>query len=296
MKLTIKKLLVLTTWMLLKTGVMAQTDIGTGSNTKLSVFEYYNHTTPEWVKLFRIKNYNADLGFWGKGGVSGRVYFVDYQGQGGSYIDFSFPQSITNSTKPVLIFNGSSATKLEWNVYSGSHGPGQDYYDVYVKTPAHHLGLTFLIRGRDYDPLFFASNQPATGLIWNYQLSPESFNFYSGNGNLGLGINNPQERLAVNGKIRAKEIKVEMANWPDYVFENDYKIISLQELEKYIKEKKHLPEMPTAKEVEAGGVELGEMNKLMLKKIEELTLYLIEKDRQLLDALNRISELEKKRQ
>lgn len=116
-------------------------------------------------------------------------------------------------------------------------------------------------------------------------------------GKVGIGIETiGEERLAVNGKIRAKEIKVETANWPDYVFEDDYKIISLQELEKYIKERKHLPEMPTAKEVEAGGVELGEMNKLMLKKIEELTLYLIEKDRQLLDALKRISELEKKRQ
>jgi len=97
-----------------------------------------------------------------------------------------------------------------------------------------------------------------------------------GNGNIGVGTLTPNERLAVNGKIRAKEIKVEPTGWSDYVFEDDYKIASLAEIEKYIKVNKHLPEMPTAKEVAANGIELGEMNKLLLKKVEELTLLLIE--------------------
>ncbi|WP_199137827.1 hypothetical protein [Pedobacter sp. ASV12] len=101
------------------------------------------------------------------------------------------------------------------------------------------------------------------------------------NGNVGIGTTTPNEKLSVNGKIRAKEIKVETANWPDYVFEEGYKVGTLQELESYIKANKHLPEMPSAKEVEANGVELGEMMKLQQKKIEELTLYLIEKDKEL---------------
>jgi hypothetical protein len=109
------------------------------------------------------------------------------------------------------------------------------------------------------------------------------------NGNVGIGTTTPNEKLSVNGKIRAKEIKVETANWPDYVFEDDYKIASLTEIEKYIKENKHLPEMPSAKEAETNGVELGEMNKLLLKKVEELTLHLIKLN-------ERLAELEKNNQ
>jgi hypothetical protein len=99
------------------------------------------------------------------------------------------------------------------------------------------------------------------------------------NGNVGIGTTTPNVKLAVNGNIRAKEIKVETTNWPDYVFDEDYKVGTLEELERYIKTNKHLPEMPTAKDVEANGVELGEMNKLLLKKVEELTLLLIDQNK-----------------
>jgi hypothetical protein len=96
------------------------------------------------------------------------------------------------------------------------------------------------------------------------------------NGDIGIGTINPQEKLSVNGKIRAHEIKVETSNWPDYVFKTDYKLPTLPETEQFIQEHGHLPEVPKASEVEADGVSLGEMNKILLKKIEELTLQLIE--------------------
>ncbi|SES20108.1 hypothetical protein [Pedobacter rhizosphaerae] len=100
-------------------------------------------------------------------------------------------------------------------------------------------------------------------------------------GDLGLGTMSPKEKLSVNGKIRAHEVKVETANWPDYVFKPEYDLPTLSEIEKLIKAMDHLPEIPSAKEVEINGVALGEMNKLLLKKVEELTLHLIEKDKQL---------------
>ncbi|MEP0986842.1 hypothetical protein [Ekhidna sp.] len=95
-------------------------------------------------------------------------------------------------------------------------------------------------------------------------------------GNVGIGTTSPSHKLEVNGTIRSKEVKVEAANWPDYVFEPDYDLRSLEETAAYIKSNKHLPEIPSAKEMEANGVQLGEMNMLLLKKIEELTLYQIE--------------------
>ncbi|MDQ0638322.1 hypothetical protein QF042_001887 [Pedobacter sp. W3I1] len=102
------------------------------------------------------------------------------------------------------------------------------------------------------------------------------------------------ERLAVNGNIRAREIKVEATGWPDYVFQKDYKISSLADLDRYIKLNKHLPGIPDAQEVKENGIELGEMNKLLLQKIEELTLHLIEKDKTIKGILKRMDEIEKK--
>ncbi|QNR87005.1 hypothetical protein H9N25_11785 [Pedobacter riviphilus] len=100
-------------------------------------------------------------------------------------------------------------------------------------------------------------------------------------GYVGIGITTPTERLTVNGKIKANEIRVDGQGAPDYVFEDSYKIATLEALESYIKKNKHLPEVPSAKEFERDGIAVGEMNKLLLKKIEELTLHLIEKDKQL---------------
>ncbi|GGH00640.1 hypothetical protein [Pedobacter zeae] len=114
-----------------------------------------------------------------------------------------------------------------------------------------------------------------------------------GSGYVGIGINNPSEKFTVNGKIKAKEIRVDGAGTPDYVFEEDYKNLSLKEIEQYIKKNKHLPEIPSASEAAENGIALGEMNKLLLKKIEELTLHLIEKDKALSDVQERLLKLEK---
>ncbi|MCR5861932.1 hypothetical protein LRS05_07185 [Flavobacterium sp. J372] len=98
--------------------------------------------------------------------------------------------------------------------------------------------------------------------------------------NIGIGTSNFVDgvdtyRLSVDGNIRAKRVKV-YTTWADYVFEKNYTLPTLEEVEQHIKEKGHLKDIPSAKEVEANGIELGEMNKLLLQKIEELTLYTIE--------------------
>jgi hypothetical protein len=99
------------------------------------------------------------------------------------------------------------------------------------------------------------------------------------NGNVGIGTGSeaPDHKLDVNGVIHTKEVKVDLdVPGPDYVFEPDYDLATLQEIETYIKENKHLPEVPSAKEMEENGMNLKEMNLILLKKVEELTLHLIE--------------------
>ena len=95
-------------------------------------------------------------------------------------------------------------------------------------------------------------------------------------GNVGIGTTNPDAKLAVNGKIHAKEVKVDLVGWSDFVFYDDYKLPTLEEVAAHIKEKGHLKDIPSAKEVAKNGIYLGEMDAKLLQKIEELTLYVID--------------------
>jgi len=133
--------------------------------------------------------------------------------------------------------------------------------------------------GNSMDGLAFVYGENA------YHIATNSLKRLSvlGNGNVGIGTIVPREKLSVNGKIRAQEIKVEVTDWPDYVFKQEYQKMSLSQIDTFIKANGHLPEVPSAQKVEKEGVSLGEMNKILLKKIEELTLHLIEKDKQVED-------------
>ena len=96
------------------------------------------------------------------------------------------------------------------------------------------------------------------------------------NGNVGIGTYNPSSKLTVNGKILAKEVEVVSYIASDYVFEPDYALMPLTELELYLRKNKHLPGIPSVLEFQKKGQNLGEMDDMLLRKIEELTLYIIE--------------------
>lgn len=103
--------------------------------------------------------------------------------------------------------------------------------------------------------------------------------------NIGIGTTNFVDgtdtyRLSVKGAVRAERVKV-YTTWADFVFEDDYKLATLEEVENHIKDYGHLKDIPSAKEVEANGIELGEMNKKLLQKVEELTLYIIEMNKEI---------------
>jgi hypothetical protein len=147
--------------------------------------------------------------------------------------------------------------------------------------------------------------------------------FIGTNGSVGVGTKNPTTKLDVKGTFKAtdaditntlttnaltaneakvtgllcaKEVRVQLTGnpcWPDYVFGKNYNLMPLQELEQFVNENLHLPEIPTATNVEENGIELGEMNAKLLKKVEELTLYLFQQEKKMLELQKQIDELKK---
>ncbi|SJZ78551.1 hypothetical protein [Sediminibacterium ginsengisoli] len=95
-------------------------------------------------------------------------------------------------------------------------------------------------------------------------------------GNVGIGTLFPTEKLSVNGNLRVRKVIVTQTAWSDYVFHKNYRLRPLQEVEQFIKDNGHLPDVPAEKEVINDGLNLGDNQAVLLRKIEELTLYIIE--------------------
>ncbi|MDX1407924.1 MAG: hypothetical protein R3330_07315, partial [Saprospiraceae bacterium] len=118
------------------------------------------------------------------------------------------------------------------------------------------------------------------------------------NGRVGIGIvPNANYKLSVDGKIIGEEVKVQLSqNWPDYVFQEDYALPTLDEVQAHIARSGHLPGVPSAAEINANnGFEVGEMNRILLQKVEELTLYILQQEQRLLEQEERLARLEANR-
>ncbi len=159
----------------------------------------------------------------------------------------------------------------------------------------------------DSSSIFFAEDDDAsTGMYFMYDGQNNDLGLYGvtgyGNygphllvdrnsGNIAIGGRNFADdyKLSVEGKVICEEIRVSMqSNWPDYVFTDEYDLMPIDNLRKYIDEKGHLPNIPPASEVEELGIELGVMQKLMMEKIEELSLYIIQQDERIKALENEI--------
>lgn len=144
---------------------------------------------------------------------------------------------------------------------------GAEGFEVYLNQPPGDVGLQ-------------AYNRASSNYV---KMRFDASNFYFNYGNVGIGVSDTKGyKLAVGGTMIAESVLVKLqSNWPDFVFHARYPLSTLPEVEKYIQEKGHLPGIPSAFEVKKEGINIGEMNAKLLEKIEELTLHLIEKDKQI---------------
>lgn len=140
--------------------------------------------------------------------------------------------------------------------------------------PYSFLGTT------DGKPLIFKTNNSTRMTI-------------SSSGNIGIGTDPlPSYSLAICGHVRATEVVVE-TGWCDFVFEEDYSLLPLREVEAFVKKNKHLPGIPKGSEIEANGVKLADMSSRFILKIEELTLYTIEQEKKIEAQEEQIAELQR---
>ncbi|MGS2741649.1 hypothetical protein [Sinomicrobium sp. M5D2P17] len=135
--------------------------------------------------------------------------------------------------------------------------------------------------------LYFQTGKTATGSFISRMV-------IRGDGKVGIGTTFPDTKLAVNGVVHSKEVKVDLNGWSDFVFEEHYNLPTLEEVEQHIKEKGHLKDIPSAKEVEANGIFLGEMDAKLLQKIEELTLYTLQQQKEIEALRQEIKKLQEK--
>jgi len=175
-----------------------------------------------------------------------------------------------------------------------------DYYPfIYLDNTSSggNAGLTFRQNGSYAAWLFYDNGEGLLRLNCEAGGGGRNDLVILSNGNVCLGTTNAAAgyRLSVNGKVACEEVLVELdANWPDYVFAEGYNLMSLQQLEKSIKTNNHLPGLPSATEVKENGFELADMQKRVLEKVEELTLYTIEQGKQI-EQLN-LKNMEQARQ
>ncbi len=241
-----------------------------------------------------------------RGSMVGEFTFrTDNWGAGSQFVDVKLSSFINNPrgfTSFVAGWEDATPSNGDRVLIIWLRGGGTTYYysaDADVNPKVHdgtQYTLPYVSSNGNYSVNAKTALDPyAVAAANSFQLP---LNVYGANsnfmqGNLGIGRRNPTEKLEVSGRIRAEEIKVEASPWPDFVFEDSYQLPSLLDTEMFIKEKGHLPNIPTAQEVEVDGVALGKMNALLLQKIEELTLHLIAKDKAITILQEQVSKLMK---
>jgi len=259
---------------------------------------------------------NANYGLWARAGINVGAAGAKINDAVGVYAELlttAANTTITNGYGVKINTNGTGAANVinRYDLYAGT-AEAKNYFagNVGIGTTAPDAKLTI----NDGTQLVnFLVNKKLTG-AWpavteNATVTMQSSGTIAGNlafatgnsermrvtanGNVGIGTTTTgNHKLAVEGSIGAREVKVEASGWSDFVFEKEYSLPTLKEVAQHIQEKGHLKDIPSAKEVEKNGFFLGEMDSKLLQKIEELTLYTIAQEKKISTANAKIAQLE----
>ncbi|WP_428231957.1 hypothetical protein [Flavobacterium sp.] len=214
----------------------------------------------------------------------------DYGPNGGNHISYRTKNGDKNTwnswnelaTRGSNYFTGNQS--IAGNLGIGTDNPNSKLEIIGSSQLGYEVGTLKLKSATVNQFMYFGyDDQYSAGYIQSVRPGTDQQNILiaPAGGNVGIGTKSPDARLAVNGTIHSKEVKVDLNGWSDFVFKKEYDLPTLEQVEKHINEKGHLEYIPSEEEVLKNGINLGEMNAKLLQKIEELTLYLIDQNKQL---------------
>jgi len=200
-------------------------------------------------------------------------------------------------------WSGGSATC--WTLSSVGIGTATPMFNLHTRgvVAADQGANTYVIVGGDTDGAAYPTTY--AGMWYNTTAAALRLEALSGGvarrnivmnvrgGNVGIATANPQYLLSVKGTVGAEEFIVTNTGWSDYVFQPGYRLRPLSEVGAYIEANRHLPDIPSEAEVKEKGVNMGEMQSKLLAKVEELTLHMIQQEKENRDLRDRIARLEK---
>jgi len=240
--------------------------------------------------------------YWSGAVIAKFRYHVDNWANGVSFIDTDIRQFTDAPTKSLFVGGWSDVTidNSSTSIVIWLRGNTPYHYKANFNVePVVHDGIAAAV---EYNPggattytlkTTIDTKVNPNGMTYNHSayFNGVGSNYYEGS--VGIGTRQPGEyKLAVAGTIGARRVKVTQETWADYVFKPDYKLLPLQDVKKYIEEHKHLPDVPSETEVAKKGLDLGEMNKVLLQKIEELTLHIISQQEEIARLKERMQAVE----
>ncbi|WP_109697576.1 bZIP transcription factor [Chitinophaga deserti] len=201
----------------------------------------------------------------------------------------------TGIVSPNPIFGSNINSKYNKVVILGPNQPAGVDSKRDISFEFQNAGKTMIrsYRGGSWDTYMQFLTNPASNAGY---VDPIVHMHINHDGKVGIGTTTPQSLLAVNGDITAKKVKVTQTGWPDYVFDPAFDLRPLLQVEAHILRERRLPDVPSATEIEKKGLDIGEMQKIQMQKIEEITLYLIELKKENDKLKDKVAALEKESQ